>query len=87
MENWNIYTHYIKLRKLLIDNKNGNLHLEVDYIHATDVKPIFTMGEVADMLGDGLVIHFGYSQSVNVSIKSGEFSSDYFSPNSDHYYP
>lgn len=78
--------HYIKLRNVFFDDKNGNVTLYVDYIHDDREQPMFTESEVASLLGDGEVRHLGQSQSVEVSIKTGMFSSDYFSPVSDDYY-
>lgn len=78
--------HYVKLRYVFIDDKSGNFTLHVDYLHDEGVKPEFTEEDIKTALGDGTVQHFGQGQWVEVSIKTGLFSSDYFSPVADDYY-
>lgn len=78
--------HYIKLRSIFLDDKNGHVTLNVDYVHDNDEQPRFTKTDVARLLGDGEVRHLGQSQSVLVSIKAESFSSDSFSPVKDEHY-
>lgn len=78
--------HYVKLRDVFIDDKNGSFILNIDYIHDKGVDPVFSEVDIKLLLGDGTVRYEGQGQWVNVSIKTGNFSSDYFSPVSDQYY-
>ncbi len=78
--------HYIKLREVFIDDKNGDFTMRVDYLHDESTPPAFTEEEIKCALGHGSVQHFGQGQWVEVSIKTALFSSDYFSPVADEYY-
>jgi desulfoferrodoxin (superoxide reductase-like protein) len=78
--------HYIKLRHLHFDDKNGSFALHVDYIHDEREPPVFSEENIKTMLGDGTVQHHGQVQWVEVRVHKALCSSDYFSPVSDGYY-
>jgi hypothetical protein len=78
--------HYVKLRQIYIDDKNGNYTLYVDYLHDNLVPPHFSESDIQLILGHGMVKHHGQCQWVEVSIKTASFSSDYFWSVADEYY-
>lgn len=78
--------HFIKLRHLYVDDKNGDFTLNVDYLHDQAEPPMFTEVDIKVYLGDGAVKHHGQGQWVEVTIKKVLCSSDNFSPVGDEHY-
>ena len=78
--------HYVKIRHLQIDDKHGDFTIHVDYIHDQKEEPIFSEEDIKRFLCNGEVRYFGQCQYVEVSVKTGLFSSDSFSPIADHFY-
>lgn len=78
--------HYVKIRHLQIDDKHGAFTIHVEYIHDKEENPIFSEEEIKRLLRNGEVRYFGQCQYVEVSVNTGLFSSDSFSPLADHFY-
>lgn len=78
--------HYIKLRHLRFDDKNGSFTLHLDYIHDERESPLFSEDDIKTLLGDGTVQYHGQGQWIEVAIKKALCTSDYFSPIGDEYY-
>ncbi|MES1981117.1 MAG: hypothetical protein V4443_01455 [Pseudomonadota bacterium] len=78
--------HYVKLRSLYIDDENGEFTLNVDYLYDSHATPLFDKDDIKRILNDGTVQHLGHVQLVKVSIKSGNFAAENFSPVADQFY-
>ena len=78
--------HYIKLREIFIDDKNGCYTIRIDYLHSNNAEPAYSESQIKSIFNDGIACDFGQARDVEVTIKSELFSSDYFSPVSNDYY-
>lgn len=78
--------HYVKLRYVHVDDKNGSYVLHVDYLHDNSVSPCFSDKDIQLALSNGVVKHHGQCRWVEVETKTATFSSDYFWPVADEYY-
>ncbi len=78
--------HMIKLRKVFVDDKNGNFTMNVDYLHDENEEPVYGPVEIKFYLDDERVKYSGQPHYVEVSVKTAMFSSDYFAPLGDDHY-
>lgn len=70
--------HFIRIRAVYFDDKNGNYSWYLDYMYPQDQNPIITSYKISNLLGDGYVLEDGQSYTFDV------ISRPYF-PYSDHY--
>lgn len=78
--------HAIKIRHVWIDDKNGAFTVKLDYLHDSNVSPIYEEKDIQRRLDSGSVKYEGQPHSVEVRIKEASFSSDYFSMLGDEFY-
>ena len=80
------FRHTLKIRNIWIDDKNGCFTVRVDYLHDKDVEPLLDESAIQTFLKSDIVVYHGQPHNVEVSIKTANFSSDYFSAVGDDYY-
>ncbi len=77
---------FIQLRRIWHDDKNGNILISVDLIHASGVKPTFTGPELEEALHDGLAWYAHQGINVNARVLERNIWSDSFFANSPEFY-
>lgn len=70
--------HFIRIRAVYFDDKNGNYSWFLDYMYPNDQQPIISSARISKILGDGYALEDGQCYSFDV------ISRPYFQ-NSDHY--
>jgi hypothetical protein len=70
--------HFIRIRAVYFDDKNGNYKWYLDYMYPHNDTPIISSFKISNLLGDGYALEDGQFYSFDV------ISRPYF-PHSDHY--
>lgn len=75
--------HFIRIRAVWFDDKNGAYVWFLDYMHPHDQVPVYRAIQIADFLGDGYALDDGQIYSFDVITRSYLMASDHY--DKDHY--
>ena len=75
--------HFIRIRAVYFDDKNGNYSWFLDYMYPNDEKPVISSARIAKMLGDGYALEDGQWYEFDVITRPYSKYSDHY--DKDHY--
>ncbi len=75
--------HFIRVRSVYYDDKNGGYTWYVDYMHPHDQNKVISAAKIKHILGDGYALEDGHIYSFDVMSRSYLKHSDHYDP--DHY--
>ena len=75
--------HFIRIRAVHFDDKNGNYSWFLDYMHPHDQRPVYAAPDIKNYLGDGYVLDDGQIYHFDVKVLQYLEHSDHYDP--DHY--
>lgn len=75
--------HFIRIRHVHFDDKNGNYIWYLDYMYPNDQRPVIGTAQIASALGDGYALEDGQIYHFDVIHRSYFKYSDHYDP--DHY--
>ena len=75
--------HFMRIRAVHFDDKNGNYVWYLDYMYPNDQRPVIGTAEIASALGDGYALEDGQIYHFDVIHRSYFKYSDHYDP--DHY--
>jgi len=80
--------HFIRIRSVYFDDKNGHYAWFLDYMYPHDQKPIITSFKISNLLGDGHALEDGQSYTFDViSRPYFQYSDHYDKDHYDYYTP
>jgi hypothetical protein len=75
--------HFLRIRAIYYDDKNGNYTWYLDYMYPIDKTPSFCETDIAELLGDGYIFEDGQTYMFDVIHRSYFKHDDHYDP--DHY--
>jgi hypothetical protein len=75
--------HFIRIRSVYFDDKNGEYTWYIDYMYPYDQHPSYSSAEIKQYLGDGYALDDGQIYSFEVMLRNYLQWSDHYDP--DHY--
>jgi hypothetical protein len=75
--------HFIRIRSVYFDDKNGNYTWYLDYMYPNGESPNYSSAEIKHYLGDGYAVEDGQCYSFDVKLRAYLQFSDHYDP--DHY--
>ncbi|MGR5958458.1 restriction endonuclease [Enterobacter ludwigii] len=75
--------HFIRVRSVYFDDKNGNYTWYLDYMYPDADMPKYSSAEIKHYLGDGYALEDGQCYTFDVKLRSYFQFSDHYDP--DHY--
>ncbi|OEZ83245.1 hypothetical protein JAB6_28190 [Janthinobacterium sp. HH104] len=75
--------HFIRVRSVYFDDKNGNYTWYLDYMYPNNESPTQSSAEIKHALGDGWALEDGQVYSFDVKLQQYSQFSDHYDP--DHY--
>lgn len=78
--------HFIRLRAVHYDDKNGNYSWFLDYMHPHDERPTYAAPDIKEILGDGSVLDDYQFHHFDVKTIQYLEHSDHYDPDHNDYY-
>ena len=78
--------HFIRIRAIYFDDKNGNYIWFLDYMHPHDQRPVYAAPDIKEYLGDGYVQDDGQFYNYDVKVQQYLEHSDHYDPDHNDYY-